>query len=643
MRRATFATALVVLLALACTDEPAPVAVEDPVAHRATASLSPCDRGLATHIRNQIATLFPKGKSLRQAAQSQFDNIERKCRSARAEAQAKALEFVAFTIAKHQNRQLTSAATPAAVADFLADVLAYVDLDSEGAVTVVQPSTSEQTVATADRQAGASFPPGAVSQPVVVVIAPSADQTDPLPTGLTQFPPFYDFVTSPAITFEEPVTIGICVNHGNASQEVLDRLRLARPDVTGGTTLELLPRVAAPFLDCPPLPGLTTATGPVAEGAGWFVRLVAAASAVVRPARLHAAGLGLVQFDEIGGLGGTVGNFGDNPTGAVDSGSGLPDLVVTALTRQPEVPTERSLVTFTAAVTNIGTASAPPSTLIYAVGISAGVQNMEVYALPALAPAETVFVVRQEVIGVSGVNFADSAFVDMEDAVAELSEANNQATTPYYVVDTAAGPLSGTTAPTTVPPVVDGILTPGEWSNAQCHVFQANAPGGGTTRAFVCVMNDLTNLYLAVRHVAADSGNTAMFEFDNDDDGGWPEDGDDAFQVSTRGDFAQFSDFFRASSVGCPGCLRGDVDEGGTSDGVGSFGSLTTPSALFNVFEASRPLNSADDAHDFSLAAAQLFGMFLQLELTSKDLGGGFITFVPGPGGGTFLELQVHP
>ncbi len=316
MRRSTLAATVVVALGLACTDEPAPVGVAEPVAHEATASLVPCDPGLATHIRSQIVLLFPKGKSLRQAAQSQFDNIARKCRSARAEAQAKALALVSFTMTRHQNRQLTSAATPAAVAAFLSDVLAYVDLASAGAVSVVQPSTGGQSVVTADGQAGASFPPGAVSQPVVVVIAPSADQTDPLPTGFTQFPPFYDFVTSPAVTFGQPVTIGICVNYGTAPQAVLDRLQLARPDVTGGTTLELLPRVVAPFLDCPPLPGLSVAAG--AEAAGIVARLFAAAAALVRPADLHAEAVRLLQFDPIGGLGSTVGNFGDNPVGTVD-------------------------------------------------------------------------------------------------------------------------------------------------------------------------------------------------------------------------------------------------------------------------------------------------------------------------------------
>jgi Leucine-rich repeat (LRR) protein len=318
MERSTVIVALGAVLGLACTDRSLPVAADQPMAHAATAALPACDDKLAKHIRDQIVQLFPKGKALLQAAQSQFDNIVRTCQSDRAGAQTKALAFTAFTLAKYQNRQLTRAATPSAVAAFLSDVLAYVGLGSEGAVTVVQPSTTVQTVTTGDGQAGASFPPGAVSQPVVVSITPSADQTDPLPTGLTQFPPFYDFVVSPAVTFAQPVTIGICVEYGTASQDVLDRLHLARPDAaTGGTTIELLPRVAAPSLSCPPLPGLT-AMAP-AERGRLLGRLLAGAVALLQPAPLHAETMRLLQVGTVGGLGGTVTSFTGGSTGTVES------------------------------------------------------------------------------------------------------------------------------------------------------------------------------------------------------------------------------------------------------------------------------------------------------------------------------------
>ena len=50
--------------------------------------------------------------------------------------------------------------------------------------------------------------------------------------------------------------------------------------------------------------------------------------------------------------------------------------------------------------------------------------------------------------------------------------------------------------------VVDGVLSPGEWDTAGHYDFPANrspAEGGGTVPATLFVMNDATNLYLALR------------------------------------------------------------------------------------------------------------------------------------------------
>ena len=326
MNRSRLAMLLVAAAGVGCSDQPLPVGPGAPRA-QITSTATPCSKTLADAIRSQINTLFPKTRSLRQAASSQFDNIVRLCPSA--DAQANAVDFAQFTMDKFRNRQLTSGATASTVAHLLSDVMAYVGLnttipasalESQGAVAEIVPSTSTQVVATGDGKAGASFPPGAVSQPVLVTIAPSADQTDPLPTGLKQFPPFYDFTAYPAVTFGQSVTIGICVNFGSVSQEVVDRLQLARPNpATGGATIELLPRTPAPFLGCPALPGLAAARNAApADGAGFAARLFAAAASVVSPRVLHAESLRLIQFEGIGGLGGTVKNFGDNPNGTVD-------------------------------------------------------------------------------------------------------------------------------------------------------------------------------------------------------------------------------------------------------------------------------------------------------------------------------------
>ena len=60
-------------------------------------------------------------------------------------------------------------------------------------------------------------------------------------------------------------------------------------------------------------------------------------------------------------------------------------------------------------------------------------------------------------------------------------------------------------------PVVDGVLSPNEWDAAGHFDFQANrspSEGGGTVPATVFVMNDSTNLYLALR-IAVTTSETA--------------------------------------------------------------------------------------------------------------------------------------
>ncbi len=117
MLRLTFAVILVAVVGLACSDRSDPVATEEPAGLEATTVLSACDGELASRIDQQIVLLFPKGKSLRQAAQSQFDNIVRKC--PRAEAQAKAIELVGFTNTKWREGKLTPGTAEAAVAALL--------------------------------------------------------------------------------------------------------------------------------------------------------------------------------------------------------------------------------------------------------------------------------------------------------------------------------------------------------------------------------------------------------------------------------------------------------------------------------------------------------------------------------------------
>ena len=164
---------------------------------------------------------------------------------------------------------------------------------------------------------------------------------------------------------------------------------------------------------------------------------------------------------------------------------------------------------------------------------------------------------------------------------------------------------------------IDGVLSAGEWTNAGCADFSVNTPGGGTTPGTVCAMNDATNLYLLVRFARTfvDPSNSVGFEFDNDHDGIWPEEGDDALVINPA--FGFFDDV-RTNLPPCPlpptiFCGPLDTAAGGTNDGSGTFGNNGT----FSVYEFSHPLNSADDAHDFSLTPGDTVGFLLSLRMST--------------------------
>jgi hypothetical protein len=67
---------------------------------------------------------------------------------------------------------------------------------------------------------------------------------------------------------------------------------------------------------------------------------------------------------------------------------------------------------------------------------------------------------------------------------------------------------------------IDGSLGPGEWATAGSVNFAVNLPQGGTAPATLFVMNDVSNLYLAIRIGATAARNSASLEFDNQHLGG---------------------------------------------------------------------------------------------------------------------------
>ena len=144
--------------------------------------------------------------------------------------------------------------------------------------------------------------------------------------------------------------------------------------------------------------------------------------------------------------------------------------------------------------------------------------------------------------------------------------------------------------------VVDGEVASGEWDHAGRFDFQANrsaAEGGGSVPATFYVMNDATNLYLALRVSVQNFGYSAF---------------DSIFQAPGPNPFVQGSDILEALPTSF-GDLHfhqtspfewnwlTDVADGGTQDGM----LMTQTHSGFIVYELAHPLNTADDRHDFSL------------------------------------------
>lgn len=188
---------------------------------------------------------------------------------------------------------------------------------------------------------------------------------------------------------------------------------------------------------------------------------------------------------------------------------------------------------------------------------------------------------------------------------------------------------------------LDGDLGSAEWAFSARVNFQAAIPGGGTTPATLLVMNDATNLYLAVRfdRTVVDHQNSLTFIFDNNDDG-QTANGDDKIRYEgTPAAFAGFIDEHFSNAPPCPSgvfCAVQDTAATGTNDGAGVFKHHGT----FSVYELSHPLDSADNAHDFSLAAGNSVGFFLGLTMVDAQLNIADTFF---PGNGILGHILVRP
>jgi len=148
---------------------------------------------------------------------------------------------------------------------------------------------------------------------------------------------------------------------------------------------------------------------------------------------------------------------------------------------------------------------------------------------------------------------------------------------------------------TYTPPTINGIYDTDEWDHAYVETISLD----GYIPATLYVMNDQNNLYLALEVQDDDTYNTdeIIFYFDNNNFGTTHEIGDDRLYLFEE---INFFDMYKSSTGWSTDPVK---------NGMGR-AAMTTGGKWF--FELSHPLNSSDDAHDFSLTFGSTVGFLVQ-------------------------------
>jgi len=185
--------------------------------------------------------------------------------------------------------------------------LTLASLDPDGAAVVITPESPNTTVLTETQFAGVQINTGQVPTTTLITVTRLPNSPPPLLTTLAQFPFFYEYTSSPEVTFTSDVVVGVC-QPNNIIIPNPSRLRLAHniaPFTPG--SIEILPLVNAPFLDC---------TLAQLSRSGFAAPLLKDLAALVTPTPLY----GMVAT---AGLGGTAKKF--SPFGAVDNQATMDD------------------------------------------------------------------------------------------------------------------------------------------------------------------------------------------------------------------------------------------------------------------------------------------------------------------------------
>ncbi len=173
-------------------------------------------------------------------------------------------------------------------------------------------------------------------------------------------------------------------------------------------------------------------------------------------------------------------------------------------------------------------------------------------------------------------------------------------------------------------PTIDGNIDEGEWKFAATASFYLGEGYAGT----LFIMNDADDLYIAAKVSDDDFSNTDGFyiNFDNDNNGVYPESGDDYLYVK----LGSLIDGYLTDASD----TASDTSGGGTQDGLGAMAS----DASFNYYEFKHPIDSADDPHDFSLASGSTVGF--RIRYFDGD-GTGYTVYWPGETPEEFGDIVV--
>jgi hypothetical protein len=262
--------------------------------------------------------------------------------------------------------------TEEALAFLIARLLEFVGLatdpippgafDEDGAFASCGPGGC--VVVTGTEFAGVVIPPGALDHPIFIAISRLPNSPGPLPTGLDQYPLFYEFIiypdgdlnssletVGPSEAFAADVSVALCVlddppHSFGAPPSAVPDLALAHPDSTGND-IEILPPGPSGFIDCTDANTTALRTGP-------WSRFVATLFRPLTPALLLAMP---------GGVGGQASSF--SPFGAVDTTSGGPIATTTTLDAEPDTVSSGTPDTLKATVSPAPLLSESPTVLFF--------------------------------------------------------------------------------------------------------------------------------------------------------------------------------------------------------------------------------------------------------------------------------------